>query len=635
MTAPGFLPVHPLATAAPREDLDALEAVLESPVASAERVGTGRNSRIYRVRCGGEEYAAKFYFGPTADGRDRLEVEFSALQFLWRRGVRCIPQPLRADPARQVAVYPFIAGEALDARTISSDDLVQLLSFVGELRRIGGGPEARALPPAAEAFFTVAGVVGNVRRRLERLQAHGGEGTAYDALRHFLWDAFSPALDRFAARTEASGLRELGWPYRTLSPSDLGFHNALRAPDGRLTFLDFEYFGWDDPAKTLSDVLLHPRMQLARKHRLRLAEAFDGIFGADPDWRWRVELLYPLFALKWCLIMLNEFRPEQIARRRYVDRSREEVEVIQMRQLEAARALLARTMREEGRFPYAGGQGMRIDTSTQTATFDERSKHLRRRIVRVLERGGRGHVGGSFSPVEILRVLFDSVLRYDPRNPKWPERDRFILSKGHGCIALYVLLQEKGFFPEEELWKFCKFDGILGGHPDPKVPGIEISTGSLGHGLPVAVGMAAAAKRQGAPHRVFVVLSDGECHEGSVWEAAMTADKHRLDNLIAIVDYNKVTTYSSTYELLNLEPFAAKWEAFGFATREVDGHDVAALGRAFAAVPFAQGRPSAVICHTVKGKGAAFAEGKPEWHHKNAFKPGEIEELLRAIEANP
>lgn len=635
MTAPGPLPAHPLAAAVPRNDLGALEALLGRPVGSAERVGTGRNSRVYRVRCGEEEYAAKFYFGTTADGRDRMEVEFSALQFLWRRGVRCVPQPLRTDRVRKVALYPFVAGVPVDAGGVSPDDVEQLLSFVGELRRMGGDPEARALPPAAEAFFTVAGVVGNVRGRLERLLAHGGEGPAYDALRLFLRDEFSPALDRFAAGAEAAGLGELGWPYRTLSPSDLGFHNALRAPDGRLTFLDFEYFGWDDPAKTVSDALLHPRMQLAAEHRLRLTEGFDGIFGADPDWRRRVELLYPLFALKWCMIMLNEFRPEDIARRRHVDRTREEVEVIQLRQLEAARALLARTMGEEGRFPYAGERDMRIDTSTWTATLDERSKHLRRRIVRVLERGGRGHVGGSFSPVEILRVLFDSVLRYDPRNPKWPERDRFILSKGHGCIALYVLLQEKGFFPEEELWKFCKFDGILGGHPDPKVPGIEISTGSLGHGLPVAVGMAAAAKRRGASHRMFAVLSDGECHEGSVWEAVMTAAKHRLDNLIAIIDYNKVTTYSSTYELLNLEPFAAKWEAFGFATLEVDGHDVAALERTFAAVPFAQGRPSAVICHTVKGKGAAFAEGKPEWHHKNTFKPDEIEELLRAIEAKP
>ncbi len=275
---------------------------------------------------------------------------------------------------------------------------------------------------------------------------------------------------------------------------------------------------------------------------------------------------------------------------------------------------------------------MKNDIPKQSPALDERSKHLRRQIVRVLEGGGRGHLGTSLSLVEILRVLFDSVLRYDPKRPKWPERDRFILSKGHGCIALYVLLQEKGFFAKEELVKFCRFDGILGGHPDPKVPGIEVSTGSLGHGLPIAVGMAVAAMRRGAKHRVVTVLGDGECDEGSVWEAAMSAAKHRLDNLAAIVDYNKQQSYGSTYEVLDLEPFAAKWEAFGFATREVDGHDVHALEQVFAAVPFAAGKPSAVICHTVKGKGVAFAENNLKWHHKSSIKESEIEDLMRAID---
>ena len=276
---------------------------------------------------------------------------------------------------------------------------------------------------------------------------------------------------------------------------------------------------------------------------------------------------------------------------------------------------------------------MKNDITKSAASLDERSRHLRRQIVRVLERGGRGHLGTSLSLVEMLRVLFDSVLRYDPKNPHWPQRDRFILSKGHGCITLYVLLQEKGFFPEEELWKFCRFDGILGGHPDPKVPGIEVSTGSLGHGLPIAVGMAVAAKRRGATHRVVVVLGDGECDEGSVWEAAMSASKHRLDNLVALVDYNKQQSYGSTHEVLDLEPFAAKWQAFGFAVREVDGHDVVALERTLAEVPFAKDRPSMIICHTVKGKGISFAENNMKWHHKSSIKDDEVEELLRAIEA--
>ena len=268
----------------------------------------------------------------------------------------------------------------------------------------------------------------------------------------------------------------------------------------------------------------------------------------------------------------------------------------------------------------------------ETPGLDGRSLELRRRIVRVLEGGGRGHVGTSLSPVEILRVLYDSVLRFDASQPRWPQRDRFILSKGHGCIALYVLLQDKGFFPEEELWKFCGFDGILGGHPDPKVPGIEVSTGSLGHGLPIGVGMAVHAKYERAAHRVFVVLGDGECDEGSVWEAAMSAAKHELDQLVVMVDYNKQQSYGSTYEVLNLEPLATKWRSFGFGCREVDGHDVTALEQVLSAVPFEVGKPSAVICHTVKGKGVAFAENNLEWHHKSRFKDTDIQELLAALE---
>jgi len=269
---------------------------------------------------------------------------------------------------------------------------------------------------------------------------------------------------------------------------------------------------------------------------------------------------------------------------------------------------------------------------THSAVLDRRSIELRTRIVHVLGRGGRGHVGTSMSPVEILRVLFDSVLHYDPHHSKWPQRDRFILSKGHGCIALYVLLQEKGFFPEEELWKFCQFDGILGGHPDPKVPGIEVSTGSLGHGLPIGIGMAVNAKYEKAAHRVFVVLGDGECDEGSVWEAAMSAAKHKLDNLVVIVDYNKQQSYASTYEVLDLEPFAGKWRSFGFSCREVDGHDVTALEQVFRHLPFERGKPSAIICHTVKGKGIGFAENNLKWHHKSSIKDSDVQELLKALE---
>ena len=200
MSAPGSTAVLLPTGAVPRDDHTVIEALLGGRDASTERIGTGRNSRVYRVCCDGEEYVAKLYFGVTADGRDRLQVEFSALQFLWFRGVRCIPHPLCADPARKVALYAFVAGEPVDITSASAADVEQLISFLRVLRQIGSDPEARVLPPAAEAFFTIADVVANIRARLERLQTHDGEDSAYTTLRLFLRDTFSHALDRFAAR---------------------------------------------------------------------------------------------------------------------------------------------------------------------------------------------------------------------------------------------------------------------------------------------------------------------------------------------------------------------------------------------------------------------------------------------------
>jgi transketolase len=268
-----------------------------------------------------------------------------------------------------------------------------------------------------------------------------------------------------------------------------------------------------------------------------------------------------------------------------------------------------------------------------TTPLDRRSRELRQQIVRMLQKGGRGHVGSAFSLVEILRVLYDEVLKFDPKNPRFPGRDRLILSKGHGCLALYVLLAEKGFFPEAELWKFCKVDGILGGHPEyGKVPGVEASTGSLGHGLPIGVGFALNARYEKAGHRVFVVGSDGESNEGSVWEAALCAGKHRLSNLTVLIDYNKQQSYSTTYEVLDLEPFAEKWRAFGFATEEVDGHDVVQLRDALKRTPFSPDKPSAIICHTIKGKGVSFVENNLNWHHKNKVTEDEVNSLLAELE---
>lgn len=264
--------------------------------------------------------------------------------------------------------------------------------------------------------------------------------------------------------------------------------------------------------------------------------------------------------------------------------------------------------------------------------LDERSKHLRRLIVRGLKGGGRGHIGSSMSLVEILRVLYDDVLRYRPHDPKWDGRDRFILSKGHGCLAQYVMLADKGFIPVETLDTFCRRDSILGGHPEHgKIPGVEASTGALGHGLSVGLGMALAARMQKRDARVFVVTGDGEINEGSIWEAAMCAGKHKLTNLTAIVDYNKVQSAGPTREIQDLEPLLDKWRAFGFAAAEVDGHDVTALRAIFRKLPFTSDKPNAIVCHTVKGKGLPFAEGDANWHHKSKVTPEMVADMTAAL----
>lgn len=256
-----------------------------------------------------------------------------------------------------------------------------------------------------------------------------------------------------------------------------------------------------------------------------------------------------------------------------------------------------------------------------TPPLDARSKHLRSLMTRMLKGGRRGHIGSTLSLIEIFRVLYDDILKFDAKNPRWEARDRCVLSKGHGCIALFAILADKSFFPMEELDRFCAVDGILGGHPEyNKVPGVEASTGALGHGLSIGVGMALAARARKQDHRVFVIMGDGEINEGSVWEAAMSAGNLKLDNLIAMVDYNKIQSAGPTREICNLEPLADKWRAFNFDVKEVDGHDVSALQNVLKA-PRAQGRPTIIICHTVKGKGLSFAENDPKWHHQSSMKP--------------
>ena len=267
-----------------------------------------------------------------------------------------------------------------------------------------------------------------------------------------------------------------------------------------------------------------------------------------------------------------------------------------------------------------------------TPPLDARSRALRRDCVAAMEGGGRGHLPSALSLMEILRVLFDDVMRYRADQPAWPERDRCILSKGHGCLGLYAVLADKGYFPKSELLTYCKRDSILGGHPErDKVPGVEASTGALGHGLGIGVGMALAARLQKRDSRVFVITGDGEINEGSVWESAMCAGKHGLENLTVLVDYNKLQSYGPTSQVQDLEPLTDKWQAFGFAVENVDGHNVADLQQAMERLPFSGGKPSVIICHTVKGKGIGHIEHVASWHHKSKISVEEIDALYAAV----
>ena len=253
----------------------------------------------------------------------------------------------------------------------------------------------------------------------------------------------------------------------------------------------------------------------------------------------------------------------------------------------------------------------------QVINLGQLAARVRRHSVEMTHNAKASHVGSSLSMIELLTVLYGRVLRVKPGQPAWPERDRFVLSKGHGCAAYYAVLAEAGFFPLEWLSTFYQNGSKLAGHAThTHVPGIEISTGSLGHGLSVATGMALAGKRDNRPWRVFCLLSDGECDEGSTWEPILFAPQHKLDNLIAIVDYNKIQSLGTVKEVMDLEPFADKWRAFGWAVREIDGHNLEEIEAVLTSLPFEPGRPSCVIAHTVKGKGVSFMEDKLLWHYR-------------------
>lgn len=257
-----------------------------------------------------------------------------------------------------------------------------------------------------------------------------------------------------------------------------------------------------------------------------------------------------------------------------------------------------------------------------------RARGIREHALRMVHRASASHIGTGLSMADILAVLYSGVARVDPVNPRGPDRDRVILSKGHGAAAFYAALAEAGFFERAKLDTFCQDGSPLAGHVSHHVPGVDFSTGSLGHGLSLGCGVALGFKRDRKPGRAFVILSDGECDEGSIWEAILFAPHHGLDNLVAVVDYNKIQSFGTVKEVLDLEPFSDKWKAFRWHVQVVDGHDHAALQGAFAGAGSVPGRPSVIIANTVKGKGVSFMEDDLLWHYRSPS----AEQLDQAIE---
>jgi len=248
--------------------------------------------------------------------------------------------------------------------------------------------------------------------------------------------------------------------------------------------------------------------------------------------------------------------------------------------------------------------------------LERKAAQIRIDLLKMIYEAKTGHTGGSLSCTDILTVLYYSVMKIDPANPYWEERDRFILSKGHSVESYYCILADKGFFPKENLKTFCRFGSKLIGHPNNEIPGIEMNTGSLGHGLPIAVGMALASKMDKKSWRVFVLMGDGELTEGTVWEGAMAAANYNLDNLIAMIDRNKLQMSGNTEDVMRLEPLEEKWKSFGWEVITVDGNDIEKLGKALQSIPIVRNKPTVLMAYTTKGKGVSFIEDRADWHHK-------------------
>lgn len=271
-------------------------------------------------------------------------------------------------------------------------------------------------------------------------------------------------------------------------------------------------------------------------------------------------------------------------------------------------------------------------TSFQRTSLVKNAAQARKNIVKMICKGKTGHLGGAMSCVDIVVTLYFEILRLDLRHPRWDNRDRFILSAGHKCLALYTVLAQRGFFDEEKLFTYGTFNCLFPGHPDRhKLSCIEANTGSLGHGLPIGVGMALAGKMDSKDYKVYVLLGDGEMAEGTVWESITAASHYKLDNLIAIVDKNKLQIQGPTREVMSMDPLGERWKTFGWQVRQIDGHNFGEIFAALVNVPIEKNRPTVIIANTVKGKGLSFAENNPKYHQWQPT-PEECQKALAEIE---
>ncbi len=271
-------------------------------------------------------------------------------------------------------------------------------------------------------------------------------------------------------------------------------------------------------------------------------------------------------------------------------------------------------------------------SKTEKESLEKQARNVRKNVLRMIKAGRSGHVGGALSTADILTALYFNIMRVDPKNPKLRERDRFVLSAGHKCLALYGVLAEKGFFEKEILDTYGSLKSRLPGHPDMhKLPGVETNTGALGHGLSIAGGMAMGLRMDGLDSKVYVIMGDGELAEGSNWEAAAAASHHRLDNLLVFVDRNTLQISGPTVQVMSYEPLDKRWEAFGWSVKEINGHDMAQIVETVRSFPFEEGKPSVIIANTIKSKGISFAEGKVNFHYWRAT-PEEIATAEKDLE---